>query len=57
MLAQQRDIAPVGAEEHIESIARKRHGAGRSLEQHIADHPREEKTRHAEPMRLVEQIA
>jgi hypothetical protein len=56
MGAQQRDVAPVGAEENVECVAGKRHRANEPFECDIGRYAGEDKPRHAEPGRFVEQI-
>ena len=56
MGAQQRDVAPVGAEEYVERVAGKRHRANEPLQRDIRRHAREQKPRYPEQRRFVEQI-
>ncbi len=57
MLAQQRDVAAVGAEHDVEGVAGERHGADRAFEDDVGHHAREQSARHAEAVGLVQQIA
>ena len=56
MFAQQHDVPPVGAEQHVERVAGQRHGANRTFEEDIGQHARQERARHTKPVSLVEQI-
>jgi len=56
MGTQQRDVAPVGAEENVERVAGKRYRANKPFQRDVGRHAHEQQPRHAEPGRFVEQI-
>ena len=56
MGSQQCDVAAIGAEENVERVAGERHCANKPFERDIDRHAREQKPRHAEAGRFVEQI-
>ncbi len=56
MGTQQRDVAAISPEENVERVAGERHCANEPFERDIGRHAREQKPRHAEPRRFVEQI-
>ena len=56
MIAQQRHVAPVGAERDVEHVADQRHRADHAVERDVRQHARDQQPRRAERARLVDDV-
>jgi hypothetical protein len=53
MFAQQGDVAAIGAKENVKGVAGQGHRADYPFKGDIGGHARQQKSRHAEPMRFI----